>query len=212
MWVEVKNKRNLTTALQKAAKRDGVELEILEADTLVEDDVSEKADKKKSDKKQVKKPKVPWKKRLRRICWIILLLCVVGMILMGILNAIQVQDNKYLNSLQDTRLVPYETGIYEARKIVALYNIHDAESYEYARDYLNLSKDLEKRLFPTNTYTGEELPEAEVTLRDIRYEVTDEGYTRYLVYLTHKTDYGVKYFRAIVVLENKTIVDWVNLD
>lgn len=212
MWIEITNKRNLTTALQKAAKRDGVELEIIEADKPVEDEGSRKVNKGKADKKQPKKPKLPWKKRVRRICWVILLLCIVGMIFMGILNVIQAQDNKYLNSLQDTRLVPYETGIYEVRKIVALYNIHDAESYDYARNYLNLSDELEKRLFPTDTYRGDELPEAEVTLRDIRYEVTNEDYTRYLVYLTRKTDYGVKYFRAIVVLENKTIVDWINLD
>lgn len=209
MWIEIKNKRNVAAALQKAMQRDAVTLEILGEEHQKKKGKNKDKNK---DKVKAKHTPIPWRKRIHLICWIVLLVCIVCMIFMGILNAVQIQDNKYLNSLQDTRLVPYETGIYEVRKITALYNIHDTESYTYARTHMNLSDDLRNRLFPTEEYKGEDLPEATVELTDIRYEIAGTDYIRYLVSLTRRTEYGLKYFRAIVVLEGGKIVDWVNLE
>lgn len=189
-WVEVTEKRNLESTIQRVLRTQHVRV-------LSSDDKT---------KTHIKRVKLDKRQILRRVSWVFLIACVLCLVVMIIINSTERVRAEALNDLKDARLVPYEAHIYTAKKVSLLFRIGDEESYQTAKQSVSMSDDLKASYFLNDHYRGTVDKSISVELNTVLYEITEESEVNYLLYLTRRTSTGSKQYIVQATYTGDTLV------
>lgn len=169
MFIRVTNTHNLESSIRRATAN---LVEIDKKKVEVEKPVAS-VEKKPSNKKTI----------LRKLCWVLLIIFIsalIGLTAVGIHNQNEVNA---INQLTDARLISYERMIYEVKKLGLLFQIHDDASYQLAKTSINFSDELRAKYFVSQHYSGNDSPEVQIEYQDIQYEITENDYVSFLMYI-----------------------------
>ena len=193
IWVEVTNKRNLESTIQRVLQ---------ERHVKSVDSEDFKTSKSKQDAKNLEKSERKRKFR-RKLAWCFLGCVLIGMTIMqGVNNA----QREALSELKDTRLIAYEGQIPLVKRLGLLFSIHDEASYQNAKTAITMSDELKGIYFINEHYYGDD-GDVTVTVDNILYEITEEPQAKFLVYLTREDANGLKQYIVQATYSGTMLVD-----